>query len=501
MRRPGDTFLALTGAILLALTIALALVTPHQALAQVRGQISGSYNIQAGQVIGQPPVIVGRRVAVMGDSISANAGITVNGAGNQNPPSGGWRTQAPQGYVSWLPFVSQGQIEFSPDGNFAVSGYTTTQILATLPAVLAYKPNWVILEGGTNDPGNSITYVTSVANLTAIYTGLTNAGINIVRIMVTPRQAPNGFTTAQNQGIAAINTFDRRWAVNHGNVILANPTTNGFGTLAGGLVAGTNSDGLHPNQAGAKIFADTIWTAWAPFWNVALSDQSGVQFDLNDTYDATNNPTGNMLSNVLFTTTTGGTIGTNTNSKLTGSVPGSFTASFTGAAATYTGTLAMTTSARSDYPGTYLIVTATSLANAVGGATGAQDKFQIFQQLNLPAGVTVGSYIVAEAQIVYTCSAGGNGFDVDAGLSDGNGTTNFQTMLGPASNSSAWPQGGTPYTGVLRTQKFLVAPPNGVSTRTIQWFVNLYFDTSVATGGASCTVKIASPNLHVLAEP
>lgn len=430
--------------------------------------------------------VSGRRWAVMGDSISANGGIT----GTQVPPSNGFRTMASNGYINWLKALSLGHIDIQPDGNFSVAGRTTAQIAAVVAQVVQYRPNWVIVEAGTNDPGNSLTTAQSLANLKGIYDALTAAGINILAICVTPRGGGSAgdYTTAQLQQLAQINQFIRRYAATRPNMVVADPRYTVFTNQGTNLIAsGMSPDGLHPNQAGSKVWGDHLVSVITPFIDMTAPH---FQFlDSNDTY-ATGNPNGNMLTNSLFTTTTGGTL--NGSSLLTGTAPGSWTINMTKADTAYTGTIAASNAARSDTttrPGKLVRITAAALVGNNAGSI--RDAVQLFQQQAFPAGLAVGDVCETSAELFISATAGFNGFDINIGMSDGNGTTTFQTSFGPALDSSAsWPQGT--YHLVITTPRMTVGPAAGVSTRQIQGFVNLYFDTTSATGTATAVIDIAS---------
>lgn len=447
------------------------------------------YNVAIPEDVSLVPLPVGTpeaggRLAVMGDSISANAGIDT---GTAVPPAQGLRTQGNNGYVTWVPMLSRQRLNIEPGANFSLSGRTSADIATQIYNVIRYKPVWCIVEAGTNDPGNVLTPAQSIANLKSIYDALRAAGIRVLAIPPTPRTAPNAYSTAQNQHLGQIGRFIRQYAQTYSGVVIADPRFNGFMNLSSGAPAtGVTADGLHPNQAGAYIWGKTVVAALAPF--TQSQDNEQIWLDPLDTYDATWNPTGNMLSNSLFITATGGTL--TGNSLLTGSVPASWTAVMTKADAAYTGTIAITNVARSDgLSGQLLRITAASLVGTVSG--GAQDHVQIFQQINLPAGINPGDVVECMAEVRVNATTGFNGFDANVGISDGNGTTSFATAGGPATNSSAFAQGT--YNVVVKSPKTVVGPALGAGQRVIQGFVNVYFDTTAATGPvATAVIDVAS---------
>lgn len=441
-------------------------------------------------LIAAPGAVSGRRWAALGDSISANAGIT----GTMIPPSNGFRTGgSSNGYQGWLMALSLGEIDIQPDANFAIAGNTTAQIASRVSQVIAYRPSWCIVEGGTNDPGGSVPVATTIANLKGIYDALTAAGINIMAICTTPRGggSAGNYTTAQLQSIGRMNQFIRRYAATLPSMLVVDPARTTFINQSTNLpAAGFSADGLHPNAVGAQQWGQACLTAVSPF--VQVTDASNVFYDANDTYDSVANTAGNMIANGLFTTATGGTM--TGNGVLTGSAPGSWSVSFIKAGTTYTGTIALTNGSRSDAtlrPGNLATVTAASLSSSNGGA---QDVVQFFQQINFPTGLVAGDLVEGMVEVFISATSGLSGLDIDIGQSDGNGTTYFTTGFGAATNASAFPQGT--YHIVIKTPRMLIAPTAGATQRVISLTPKIFVDTTVATGGGTFVVSVASASLR-----
>lgn len=422
------------------------------------------------------PLVKGnpRLWAVIGDSISANGGILPTGL----------RTQAPQGYTTWLSALSGQRINIEPAQNCALSGTTSAQHVSTyLPAALALNPDITIVESGTNDPGASITGDQTIANLTTIYNALLTQGSWVVALLITPRSDVSA-TTAWKQQFAYVNRWIRRFAATRGRVICVDMRNTAFTGTDGNNASGVTSDNLHPNAAGAYYFANQIWTQCQQF-----VEKADIHFPIDtfDTYDSVNNVTGNMMANGLFATTSGGTIGTNTQTALTGTIPGSWSSTFTGAGSAYTGTLVASVQNRSDgLQGKLFQAVATAFTGTGGGA---QDKLQIFQQINFPTGLAVGDTVEGVCLCNINATTGLSGVDVDIGISDGNGGTLFATGMGPYTNSHGWFQGN--YSLVLKTPRIQVQAAAGATQRVIQLFANIYPDTS-ATGPAAFTVQLGN---------
>jgi lysophospholipase L1-like esterase len=423
------------------------------------------------------PLVKGnpRLWAVIGDSISANGGILPTGL----------RTQAPQGYTTWLSAISGQGINIEPAQNCSLSGTTSAQHVSTyLPAALALNPDICIVESGTNDPGGSITGDQTIANLTTIYTALLAQGAWVVAILILPRN-DGTMTTAIKQQYAYVNRWIRRFASLHGRVICVDlRTVTAYTGTDGNPASGMTSDNIHPNAQGAYYMANQIWTQVKQF---VSSGETHYPIDTFDTYDSVANITGNMMANGLFTTTSGGTIGTNSHSALTGTIPGSWSATFTGAGSAYTGTLAASVQSRSDgLQGKLVQLVATAFTGTGGGA---QDKFQLFQQINFPTGLNVGDWVEGICLCNINATTGLSGVDIDIGISDGNGGTLFATGMGPYTNSHGFYQGN--YSVVLKTPRIQVQAQAGATQRVIQLFANIYPDTS-ATGPAAFTVQLGN---------
>lgn len=80
-----------------------------------------------------------------------------------------------------------------PSGQFdliataGVGGQRTDEILARVERdVIAHDPDWATVLAGTNDIGQGIDALTTIANLTSIFDTLADAGIRIVAITIPP---------------------------------------------------------------------------------------------------------------------------------------------------------------------------------------------------------------------------------------------------------------------------------------------------------------------------
>ncbi|HWC95923.1 MAG TPA: arylesterase [Candidatus Sulfopaludibacter sp.] len=137
--------------------------------------------------------------------------------------------------------------------NFGVSGDTTQDALERLPLVLADKPAIVVLEFGANDGLRGQPVELTRQNLAHLIEALRNGGAQVVLA---------GITLPPNYGPAYIGKFQ---------VIYPDLARQYKLPLIPFLlqgVAGNNSlmqsDGLHPNAAGARIVAATVEKSLLP---------------------------------------------------------------------------------------------------------------------------------------------------------------------------------------------------------------------------------------------
>jgi lysophospholipase L1-like esterase len=142
------------------------------------------------------------------------------------------------------------------------AGYTSTGLLAYMPAILAFspKPNAVHVQIGTNDASQLVPLATYQANVAAIVALAKAAGCAVTIGTVPPRDGATT-TAAINLLTAAYNAWLRLWGPQQGCIIaetygaLADPTTGNL------IAAYNNSDGPHPNNAGHEKLAQVVAAA------------------------------------------------------------------------------------------------------------------------------------------------------------------------------------------------------------------------------------------------
>lgn len=180
----------------------------------------------------------GRTFYTMGDSISANNFIGLNNYGS-----------AGNNYGLWAHLLSNSA--FRHVGAAATAGYTTAQIRATcLPTVLAAKPTSCVVLGGTN--GQASFPTKEIADLTAIYTALMQAGIIPIACTIPPTNSdPN------NSNKMKLNGWIRRYARLNG-IPLADFYAVTVDPANGQWLSGYTGDGTHPTTKGSKAMGTEL---------------------------------------------------------------------------------------------------------------------------------------------------------------------------------------------------------------------------------------------------
>jgi acyl-CoA thioesterase-1 len=137
--------------------------------------------------------------------------------------------------------------------NAGVPGDLTSGMLSRLDRdVFAYSPNVLLVLGGTNDLGHSISQTTTIANLKAIVVKAKARGIRVFLITV----PPNG-SSSMTGPIDSLNAAIQHLA-NVYQVILIDihkPLSGSNGLIQPRYTV----EGLHFNGAGAQLVANTIY--------------------------------------------------------------------------------------------------------------------------------------------------------------------------------------------------------------------------------------------------
>jgi acyl-CoA thioesterase-1 len=177
-----------------------------------------------------------RVIVVLGDSLTAGAGVT-----------------ADEAYPALL------QARLRRDGfayrvvNAGVSGDTTAGGLRRVDWVLRARPAIVIVALGANDGLRGLPVAAMRDNLVAIVTRLRGAG---TRVLLAGMRVPPNYGDAYTREFA--DTFAR--VARQTGVPLLPFLLEGVA----GDPALNQPDGIHPNAAGQRVVAETVWRALRP---------------------------------------------------------------------------------------------------------------------------------------------------------------------------------------------------------------------------------------------
>ena len=204
-----------------------------------------------------------------------------------------------------------------PSGTFGVPGCLTSDMVARLPDVVAAKPDYCVVHGGTNDNANpAIAYATTIANLRTCYETLAAAGITPVVVPILPR------TSGNTAIVAAARMRVNRWIRAYANldifanplgirVLLADPTpyfadgTSDLDAVIGGTggAGAMTQEGLHPSHRGAMYFGYAVWEALQSRIGTFRS-ATARGYTSADGYNRLTFPSGNLLEAQPWTAST-----------------------------------------------------------------------------------------------------------------------------------------------------------------------------------------------------
>lgn len=281
----------------------------------------------------------------------------------------------------WIKYLTNGVVQFPIPLDFAISGSTSTAMLARFPASLAGARSggasaMFIVGGFTNDPGAGVTLAQSIANGNAIITLAQQAQMPLIWLGEMPRgnasqttpiltgnllqwhQGIDNWIAQQSQLYKNVYVI-RIWQAMEDHTTVAN-------AAAGYIRSALSYDGLHPNSLGAytdtKVAAPIFSQLFSGFASPLI--QSGA-----DIFDATVRPLGALNPNP-FMIGSGGTASTG----CSGTVPANWTCKYNGNGS-ITAVSSIVTDA-SGKPFTKLVISGTAgtgfdtltMANLVSGA-------------------------------------------------------------------------------------------------------------------------------------
>lgn len=255
-----------------------------------------------------------QKIAIVGDSISANSGSmdVVTPTNNQFWGVKGWASVANSltgARCQWIApgLTGPGSLadpngslhSSSPSGiGFCLGGLSTQEMLTYgyMAAAVASAANIIIVHGGTNDCNNGTDATTISNNLLTMWRMATAVGKRVIATTILPRDS----TVISGTKLAALNLANRlirQNASSEPGVYLCDwhsPMLDANGAApSGGAASAWFLDGLHPNGAGSWRMGTTLATTL----NGLLNQRTPSDYLLIDTGDVlTPNPyaTGNV---------------------------------------------------------------------------------------------------------------------------------------------------------------------------------------------------------------
>lgn len=398
------------------------------------------------------------RIAFIGDSITA---------AGKNPGSTTQFYRNARGYMTWLNFYCGQCFETDTSLNFGVGGYSTTDVIAQLSAIVTAAPDVVTVLIGTNDLPGSRTVASITADLNTIYQTLGAAGIKVVAIPILPRAGSagsdwTGLTTAETtvarNKLNAVNNYIRRYN-------LSNPTYKiivaetykydvDYASATGDPLTGRRVDGLHPNIPGHERIG---WGLFESLQSILPSFSYGQWLTPSDVFDATNNTRGNLLTNG-FLAGTGGGVGSGTS----GSVAASWGLSRSGSNITAVASK-QTLGADGSTAGAQRIVASTTGTSG----TGTLETITLTQTIS--ANIAAGDTVVAACNLSGSTLSGNNLVSSQLRLSNAGGTSQNSYGLAGTGLTDLMPT--IPYAGLVSTDPLTL--PTGVTSVSVRFEIEM----------------------------
>lgn len=241
-------------------------------------------------------------LGIVGDSRAAQSFSDTGTGGLHN------YKRHPQGFATWVDFLTSQRIRVSRDYCKAVSMSLVSDITSQLTQIFALspQPSHIVFLTGTNTFAAGTSATTAYGQLQANIRACVSRGIQPIVVFDLPRQlstwtAANARQSFQfNQLLRNNGGADGAWLVDATKYLADPANTNGD------PLANYYYDGIHPATLGGYYIGKAI----ADLLNPLLPSPLVGYASAGDLYNATDNPYGNILQNGLFT----GTAGTNTSS-------------------------------------------------------------------------------------------------------------------------------------------------------------------------------------------
>jgi lysophospholipase L1-like esterase len=422
----------------------------------------------------------GPTVALIGTSITDQ-----NSKNVQPPLTGPSRTWYTDGYATWLRILSNQRINLPVDNDFGVSGDTFQNIYDRLDTAFAVEPDYLIIEGGSNDIGSK-TYEELRDIWLKIVLKVHNEGIVPVILPMPPR-AGAVLTAAQIRTQHRFYVFQREYCLKNRGFLFVDYYgywLDQTSTTSVPLANYVKADNLHPMATGAYYMGKAIWEVL----QTALPLRQSVVNAYADLYNATDNPTGTLLYNTTSNRSTmAGTGGTETaNASLTytgGGTGGGLAAGWTFLRGTATSVCTVTNTKENPRTDAGRNSGERQVVQIASAGSGGADEVYNLRFTPAIADVAAGDWYYAECTIEVT-GAPVNVSALELYLLETR-PSNSQTAVDLGWNSSL--SGVLPtvtWSGTLRT------PPIQRSSDATALQVNLRARLSAAGGAASITYKV-----------
>lgn len=423
--------------------------------------------------IGAPP---GPTFALIGTS------ITDQNSRNVQPPSTTpSRTWYTDGYATWLRILSGQRINLPIENDFGVSADTFAQIYNRLDTALAVEPDYLIIEGGSNDI-TTLTFDELKTVWLKIVNKVHNEGVVPVTIPMPPR-AGAVLTATQIKTQHRFYNYQREYCNRKRGYLFCDYYGYWLDQTSATSVPLANyvkADNLHPMATGAYYIGKALWEL---FQNILPPRQSTVN-GYADLYDATSNPTGTLL----YTTTTNrstlaGTGGTATASTGLTYVNNGLAAGWTCVRGSATSTCTQTLSKENPRTDAGRNSGERQVIQIAATSGGGADEVYNLRFTPAIADVAVGDWYYAEASVEVT-GAPVNCHGLELYLLETR-PSNSQTAVDLGFNSSL--SGFLPtvtWSGVLRT------PPIQRTSDATALQVNIRARLNAASADASITFKV-----------
>lgn len=270
----------------------------------------------------------------------------------------------------WIESLSRGRARALFSLNFAVGGFTTTQVIQQkLASVMSSTANIVVVLASINDANAGVVVGTSLTNLAFIVNQIVGVGKICILIPELPRGPAGALSGSGLNEHFQIAQYLRTFASIPG-VYIADPWLDVCDPIDanGSWISTYTLDGLHPNTIGAYFMGKAI----ARVLNIIYPEPGLLASSNADRYNAVSNPRGNLFANGMLDGTAGtktlatgnfadswaavasatiALVGSKVNSAITGRAMQQIAVTVTNAASTHSGTFAPTLTLGNFLPG------------------------------------------------------------------------------------------------------------------------------------------------------